>query len=82
MGADLISPPPTIIPPLPYRKLNATLLPSTPTMPSSTIFTPPPGPGYNPYPYPMANGFYPYLSPAAAPGHPAMEDIMAIRASS
>jgi len=38
---------------------NSTLL--------NNSYHPPPGLGFNPYPHPMANGYYPYPPPAVAP---------------
>jgi hypothetical protein len=35
--------------------------------PPQQFLPPPPGLGFNPYLYPMANGFYPYPSPVVAP---------------
>ena len=61
------TPPPTIIPPVPYRKLNATLLPSTPTIPSSTIFTSPPWPWVQPLPPPHGQWFLSLPSPSYCP---------------
>ena len=41
--------------------------PQPQSYPPQQFLPPPPGLGYNPYPHPMANGFYPYPPPATAP---------------
>jgi hypothetical protein len=66
-GPSLPDPPHTLLHSIPYCKRHAPLLPATPTISSPTNFyPPPPGLGFNSYPNPMANGFYPY-PPAPAP---------------
>ncbi len=66
-GTKHTQPPPTIIPPVSYRKLNATLLPSTPTIPSSTIFTSPPWPWVQPLPLPHGQWFLSLPSRSCCP---------------
>ncbi len=70
MGGDshtLPNFPPTIIPPIPYCQCHATLLRSSPTLPSSTIFTTPPWPWSQPLPLPHGQWFLPSPFPRCCP---------------
>ncbi len=69
MGGDIIypTPSPPSYPQYPTANAMQPFYPPHQPYPPQQFLPPPPGLGFHPYPYPMANGFYPSPPPAVAP---------------